>query len=559
MATAATKQKLQEILAEAASPAKKVTTSTQSKVANDEKFANISANPFYAIFANAETTPSQKQAAVAALMTSTEDKEKNRAAKAVYEEFMAWMQEKRQAWALAMVNMVDTKVFSELKKFYTNMNNGVIEFNESLKDLTDILEGLDELRLEGKTLDAFAEIKKDGEERARRDKILKEQADKAQALLEEKEKIERSIAEQGQNTRFLIGGLTKSARQSIAQLEIDAKKNAENLVALTEDQSKTQAEFESNPPSQLGEKLLEAKEKLRQLLELSDEEHDGRQRRLVEATRNFVLSTKADTSSALEHLGGLGGEYLKMQDNAGSMRATVLITHEGMKDAKKVSQNLFDSLNPAQPSEEGEVARMEREDKQAAIRDHISSLESTSGDRLSMLKDVTELNSKAISMREGNEQEMQRVRTMNLNGVSGTAERLVTVLNGVNSAALHQGAEMTQNSLDMMNRSTHNILSKGVIAHAIGMLEENDRLTQAIGELNELADKTRQATNVTRQALSEGAAIRAENEAAAARLKQEMEDYLRSATVIRDDVAQQATAAPAAKKPAPSSSAPLFG
>jgi hypothetical protein len=558
MPAAATKQKISEILAEAANPAKKAAVQTRTQVANDEKFANISANPFYAVFANKETAPSQKQAAIASLMTATEDKEKNRAAKAAYEEFMAWMQEKRQAWALAMVNLVDTKVFSELKKFYANMNNGVIEFNESLKDLTDILEGLDELRLEGKTLDAFAEIKKDGEEKARREKILKDQADKAHTLLVEKDQIERSIAQHGQDTRFLIGGLTKAARTAIAQLEIDARNNAENIGALAAERENTQKEFEANPPSQLGEKLLSAKDKLRQLLELSDEEHDGRQHRLVEAAKNFVLNTKADTASALEHLGGVGGEYLKMQDNAGSMRATVLITHEGMKDAKKASQNLFDSLNPAEGSEEGEIARMEREDKQAAIRDHVSALEMTSGDRISMLKDVTELNSKAISLRENNEQEMQRVRSMNLNGVSGTAERLVTVLNGVNSAALHQGAEMTQGSLDMMNRSTHDILSKGVIAHAVGMLEENDRLKTAIDELNELAEKTRQATAVTRQALSEGAQIRAENEAAVADLKRNMEEYLRSATVIRDDVAKQAEA-PAVRKAAPAAPSPLFG
>ncbi len=564
MPSSATKQKISEILAEAADPKKQaaVQGKTKTETANDEKFANIASNPFYAIFANTETSPSQKQAEVAKLATATDDKEKNRAAKAAYEQFMAWMQEKRQSWALKMISLVDTQVFSELKKFYANMNNGVLEFNESLKDLTDILEGLDELRLEGKTLDAFAEIKKDKEEEARRAQIRKEQEDKANKLLGDKEAAEREIASLQQNTHWYLGGkVDKASRQAIAQRQIDVQKTEADIAALATERENTEAEFAKAPTSGLDEKLATAKNKLRELLELSDEEHQGRQQRLVEAAKNFVLNTKADTASALEHLDGLGDQYQKLQDNAKNMRATVLIVNEGMKDAGKASREIYDGLNPpADAASEGEIARMEREDKQAAIRDHITAIELTAGDRVSMLKDLTELNSQSNSMRETNEQEMQKVRTMNLNGVSGMAERLVTVLNGVDSAALHQGAEMTQNSLDTMNRSTHDLLTKGVVAHAVGMLEDNDRLSQSIAELEELSKKTRQATAVTAQALSEGAKIRADNEQKVAQLKQDMEDYLKQAAVMRDGAAAQiATSVPGTPAAANKAPKPLFG
>lgn len=68
------------------------------------------------------------------------------------------------------------------------------------------------------------------------------------------------------------------------------------------------------------------------------------------------------------------------------------------------------------------------------------------------------------------------------NGLS-TAEHLAVVLNGVNDADLHEAAEITRKSLEMERLNTSPEM-KEAIANARRMLEENDRLSAALDELN---------------------------------------------------------------------------
>ncbi len=121
---------------------------------------------------------------------------------------------------------------------------------------------------------------------------------------------------------------------------------------------------------------------------------------------------------------------------------------------------------------------------------------------------------------------------MHYNGVAGLSERLATVLGGVKSAVLDEAAAMTQGSLEHMNKSTHQLLSKGIFAHAVGMLDGNDRLSKMIDELHSAQKSTEDATKITARALSDGMKIRDEMEDALKGVLESQEEYSRQAAAL---------------------------
>src|SRR5689334_4745031 len=153
----------------------KATATHEQVEAEDARFANISANPFYSVMFSEENKPEQKREAVTKLLTFEGTKEENRERIKEFELFKEFLQSQREEMAQEIIRLTDTGTFAELKTVYDELNRSLIDFDEKMKPLTDIIDAVYTLRTNGLTLEAFQEILR---ERRREEELLKKKTEK---------------------------------------------------------------------------------------------------------------------------------------------------------------------------------------------------------------------------------------------------------------------------------------------------------------------------------------------------------------------------------------------
>lgn len=268
------------------------TKASGEKSAADAKFANIESNPFYKIvFADGD--PEEKKSAIAkALAYNLEDeKSDNKERLAAFELFKEWLMDQRKDMAQEIINLTDTDAFSELKDVFDEMNQGLLDFEKQMSPLTEILDAVYRLRMasDGTMFDVFREIKADQEEEARiaaRREALDQKLKGCETSIND---LEYEIADlYGQKSWFGLGGTKKEALAKIALKERD-------LEELRKEKDTTADELENTVYDRESEfaEFAEEKRQLRELLDISSDEHKARQQALVDAANSFVNT--ADT------------------------------------------------------------------------------------------------------------------------------------------------------------------------------------------------------------------------------------------------------------------------
>lgn len=495
-----------------------------------KKFAEIESNPFYKIVFG-EGDPEAKKAAIAKQLAYDIEKDKsdNKERLAAFDLFKEWLMDQRKDMAQEIINLTDTDAFSELKDVFDQMNQGLLDFEDKMAPLTDILDAVYRLRMasDGAMFDVFKEIKEDKAEEERIARLREEQEAQLNELSGQVSTLQQDIKVlQGEKSWFGLGGIKKSALKQIAEKEAQLENHRGEIGNLTHAIENTVFNRESEFAEYANEKA-----KLRELLDISSEEHKARQQALVDAANGFVNMADTRTSNVLEHLEGINEQVDRLADSNGGMRNVYAVISEAVEEAEESNTALRDRLTEA-PEDESNIAQMKRENQKMAVEDHVTALTAAKSDTIGTYSDLTAESYRIKAMKDSNNSQVSKTRSLNSKGVSGVASRLSTVLQGVSMAALSESSEVAQMTLDRMNQQTNRITQKEALKNAMGISMENDALVKAIEELESYGKIARAATDISREGYQE----MKENLAELEKTAKDVSDAVKEAVAVGADV-----------------------
>lgn len=465
------------------------------------KFSEMEANTFYKIMFDPDVSPEDKMKAVAQALSFADNKEDAKEKLEEFRQFKEYMQYERKRMAQQIIDLTDTEAFSELKQVYDELNNALIAFEDKINPLTDIVDAVYELRMNGVTFDAFREITEDKEAEARIAALKEEQQQQLEGLEKAIRTIQHNVAAWGEDKAFFgLGGVKQSAREKIAKAQLELKEREDELGGLIETmQDETQYAL---PQSELDAKFLESKSKLRQLLDISSDDHKQRQADLVQSAQHFVNTTEARVSSISNHFDGMDKQIENLLDANYSMREIYAIMNDATKDAHKDNEEFRDTLKPADDSL-SDIEKMTVEGEKRDLENYIGALNASSVDTTAVFAELTNAGHRIKSMKDGNDQQITKTRQLHSSGVASVADQLSTVLQAVSAAALGESSEMARMSLERMNQKTSDLSQKEVIRIALGTHEQNSELSKALEGLEQYGEVIRTATSITREGLLE--------------------------------------------------------
>jgi hypothetical protein len=516
-------------------------TSQQKEEAknSDSRFAAIEANPFFNAVFDAETTPDQKQEAIAKLLTFTGTVAEVRENVKAFSLFKEYLQSVREEMAVDTIKMSDPKNFAVLRDTYESMNGGLIDFENKISPLTDLLEALEELRMSGETMDVFREIKGDEERTAAikaREAELLSQIEAAKSNIKQFEvKTSQLDNEKGW---FGFGGITKEAKNEQARLNILKQEELARLDKIAADVASVEQEL-SNLKSNTG-KNSDAKKRLREMLDMSSEGHETRGNELIESAVSFVATSKEKIGTIRDHLSNMEQQILNLHDASDNMTFTFALLDGGTKLAEKENKSIREGLMKVGENE-STVDRITRENKKRDIDEHIATLENSANDTTATIADLTSQSIRIKDMKDSNQGQIQMAQEMHARGVAGVADRISTVIQAVGQAALSESSQMAAHTLDAMRQNTDMLAQKHSLQVAMGIHDRNESLEKAIANLEQYGKVHQEATKITKAGLSDMKNLVNRMEESA---KAVAEDVSRSYALAADNVMGGGTDAP---------------
>jgi hypothetical protein len=496
-------------------------------------------NPFYKAIFDESLDPQAKTDAVRKLVVFSGSREESRERIKEYMAFQEYLQSVRETMAVEIIKLQDTETFSILQTVMNNLNGQLLDFEKQMQPLTDITDAVYTLRTNGATLDVFNEIKNDKErEEANKLKV----AEQERQFEEIQAKIRRiqddSAALREQKTLFGFGGPTQGARQQIARNEMELQRSQDALKTLESQVTGQDATAAGAPGQYAVEKAM-----LRELLDLTGEEHKSRQKALVDSALKFVESAKRDIGEVKSHLENMNTQVENLLDNNTKMTGVYAILSEAVEDAQKDNHELRNGLSVVAEGERA-VAKMQREESKLVLDDHIRRLDEAVTVTTSAGADLTSQTIRVKGMKDANEATLATTRTLHTQGVAGIADRLSSTLQAVASAALSESSSAAKDTLRRMKESTDRVSQRESIRVAMGIADTNNELLVALDNLSAYGEVQRTANDITKAGLADIHANLEKIKAAAASTQKDLHD---SFSVAADSIGL---------RPAPTGAAP---
>lgn len=523
--------------------AKGKSTSSVEEQTRSSKFANIKANLFHKLTLQSDLSPEEKSKAVAKTLTydATKSKEENEANIAAFEEFKAYLMERRKDMSKEIIRLSDTEAFAELQSVLQEMNAGLLNFENDIKPLIEIIDAIHRLNIEsgGAMYDVFKEVEEDRAEEKRIAELREEQDKQLNEFNRNIKNLNQDIAALREEKSFFgFGGTKKSALLEISKKEIEIGSIKGQITDLRKEIQDTVIERKTN----FGH-LAHEKAKLRELLDITSDEHKERQKALVKSATDFVVTTEQKTGSVLEHMEGMKNQIRNIDKVNGQMKRVFAIVTEGIKGAETSNSSLVGQLEiPAE--NETSLQQLDREDKLEYVNRHVDSLNTSKVNTLATLGELQEESMNIKSMSDTNSQQIAKTQQMHAGGTAGVASRLSMVLTAVSTAALNESSTSAENTLAQMNEMTRTIAQNEAIQNATNIHVQNDKLMEAIEQLKSYKDISDKATQIARAGIEEQKVRQAELEETAAALA----DSVKKAKGVTAEV-MQGEAAPVPSEP----------
>ena len=513
--TATSLQKAKEIAEQAQAATRKktvttTTTSTTTQSKTDDKYADIGTNTFYQIIFNEKLDAEQKKAEVSKALTfdpNTKEECANRLKEFIT--FKEYLQNERKRLAQEIIKLTDTGAFSELQGVIEQLNSGVLEFDKRMSPLTDIIEAVYQLRLQGgeTVLGVFKEIKEDQAAEEERKKKVAEHEANLQDLQRQADTAKGDLAVM-QNTKsgkyrkfFGLGGLKEDTVREIAAKQ-------DQLSGIGSSVENTAKELESlKDPNKAREtqyaQFAEQKAKLRELLDLTSEEHKTRQKELVNSAQDFVNNCDERVGSVLGHLDSMTGQIEGLSNVNNGMQSIYAIVSEASKEASDGNQKVREGFLPPKEGAETPIAQMQRESKKQASEEFITALDSSTVDTMKTYSDLSSQAVRIKQMKDANREQVSKTRELHSSGIAGVADRLSTVLQAVSAAALNESAEAAKQSIGTMTDKTNAVAMKESIRTAMGIKDAAVGLNKAVDDLAAYGEVLRTSSQITREGVQE--------------------------------------------------------
>ena len=514
---------------------------------SETPFASINENAFFKVIFSDSLSLEEKVNGVTKILEFTNDKESDRARVQEFDSFKEYLQSISEEMSKQRIQMTDTEVFAELQKVYSDFNDDLNNFIDQITPLTEITDALYNLRKNGETRNVLAQIKADQEwevEQSERQKLRTEEIAALEAQITE---LQNSIFSLSQDKGFFGFGQIKPASKAqilsnealIEKLQEQAKVKREELTELAK-----QAEERQSLRSQSFES-----EKLRELLNLTSEEHTLRQAQMVESALKFVNNGKERFGAIRGHLEKMVKQIEGLGDNNGNMIQIYAVMNEATKKMENVHRERRAALEAIDLGD-NLLEKMKHEETCRNLDEHIDTVSTATVDTMQTYGELTTEAIKIRNMQAATKKQVESARAMHSRGIASVASQLSVVVTAVNSAAINEAQSMAGNTLAEMAKVTNDIAKNEAIRIATGRDEINYDLEAMLQNLAEFGDTQREATQITRSALETMRANLEEIEKMAKDVQSDTKDFVAVAGDVLSQKAEPAkTAAPTTTSP----------
>lgn len=460
--------------------------------------ANIQNNTFFKVIFSDNLSLEQKVQEVTQILEFTDNKEIDREKVEEFDKFKEYLQSISEEMSKQRIEMTDTEVFAELQRVYADFNNDLNDFIDKIKPLTEITDALYNLRQNGETRNALAQIKADQEwddEKQAEKKQIQDEIINNDTLIA---KLKEEIHTLEQDRIFFGLGKIKAAskakiasnQEKIAKLEQDIQNKNTQLANLEEEIKVRHAQRSES---------LDV-EKLKELLNLTSDEHTLRQADMVESALKFVNQGKERFGAIRGHLEKMVKQIEGLSDNNGNMIQIYAIMNEATKQVEKVHRERRQELENKDVGD-NLLESMKLEETRRNLDEHIDTVSTATVDTMQTYGELTTEAIKIRNMQAATKKQVESARAMHSRGIASVASQLSVVVTAVNSAAINEAQSMAGNTLAEMARVTNDIAKNEAIRIATGRDEINNDLEAMLQNLAEFGDTQREATEITRSAL----------------------------------------------------------
>ncbi|OCG10236.1 hypothetical protein A9G13_00405 [Gilliamella sp. wkB178] len=459
---------------------------------------NIKENSFFKVMFSDSLSLEQKVEEVTRILEFTDNKEVDRAKIQEFDNFKEYLQSISEEMSKQRIEMTDTEVFAELQRVYADFNNDLNSFIEKIKPLTEITDALYNLRQNGETRNALAKIKADqewdAEKEAEKQQVQNEFINAEKQITNLKLEIE---ALQKDKSFFGLGQIKAASKAKIAanekkieQLDQDIQNNHKKLADIQEEIKQHQQQRAESMDV----------EKLKELLNLTSEQHTLRQADMVESALKFVNQGKERFGAIRGHLEKMVKQIEGLSDNNGNMIQIYAIMNEATKKVETVHRERRQELENKNTGD-NLLESMKLDETRRNLDEHIDTVSTATVDTMQTYGELTTEAIKIRNMQAATKKQVESARAMHSRGIASVASQLSVVVTAVNSAAINEAQSMAGNTLAEMARVTNDIAKNEAIRIATGRDDINNDLEAMLQNLAEFGDTQREATEITRSAL----------------------------------------------------------
>ena len=441
------------------------------------------------------------------------------------EEYSAYIQSERQRLAVELIEMTDTKTFSNMQKVLRDINDGVLDFEEQIQPFMEIINAVRLIQAEDATTDIIAEMREDEKKRADMDEKLAAISRDLEVLRSSVKGKLVQIEKLKEDRRFFgIGDIKQSAKDKIAELNVEIKQLKNDESALTEKQAEIRTSYKETETK--FENLKEAKKIMATMLNLSEGEHEERHKKLVATAAEFVNTTKERVTDTLERSVQMGDQIKSLSDLAFTMRGRYTVLSEAAKDAEKVNSTKHEQLKADMERDESSLGRMQKEEESRALAKHITILNDAATETTNVIADLTTSSQRIENMEAANVKQIKKTQQIQTSGIAGVADNLSSVLTAISQAAIGQASTAAQQSLRRMNTNTINLTKEQMLNMAKERNDDNAALIQVLEQMSGYGEVIQMANESAQEAIGENREILEEMRRVADDVKDAAKDTL---------------------------------
>ena len=472
-------------------------------VAADEKFPKIKENPFFQLVF-AEGRPEEKRSAIAKARTFSGTKEEMRQREKAYEEFKEYLSYQRELMATQIIALQDNETFGLLQTVYGGFTDRLRDFDKKIEPLTRVLTSLFNLRTNNVSFDAIDQIERDRAHEREIQEKLSANAERLKGIETQLTRLADDISYQRtQKGLFGFGDIKAEAKMQIDRNEREIERLRADARAIGEERTGLEAEREAAKTA--NEKLAPFASEiadLRQLLDLSSDEHKKRQEELMKAALDFISTSVNSVDKVRNHMGKLESQIFNLRDANTSMRSIYTIMDGAEGEADMANRELLGEVQSA-PETDDALEKMRRENRRQELEEYIAELVTSKNDTTETLSDLTSQSIRITAIKDNADRQSEKARKLRTGGISGVADRLSAVMTSVSHAALGEASAMAEDVLLKMRQNTNVIAQQQVIQNATGLKDEQTALERAAAELEEWGQVVKTATDITRSTVDE--------------------------------------------------------